>query len=288
MSSRQHCARFVRRGFGPWAGLAGLLVAMLLLTGGRVHACGPDTDCAVADGVYRVRPPSGWDGRSPLPAAVFFHGWQGSAAGVMADERLGKALSDRGVLLVAPDGIKGDWSFPNLPSPGHPRRDLVFVDAVLADVGQRYPIDRARLWATGFSLGGSMVWYLACERAHSFAAFAPVAGAFWLPMPASCPSGPMSLSHIHGLTDAMVPLEGREPTPGFVQGDVFAGMALLRATDGCNAAPTRFETEGALVCRVWEGCTSGHVLRLCLHPYEHDMRPDWIVDAWNWVQSLPR
>ena len=271
---------------GRSTGLAGLLLGLLLLAVGPAYACGPDSDCAVASGVYRVRAPAGWDGRSPLPTAVFFHGWQGSAAAVMADERMGRALSERGVLLVAPDGIKGDWSFPNLPS--HARDDLAFVDAVLEDVQRRYPVDRWRLWATGFSIGGSMVWYLACQRARAFAAFAPIAGAFWQPMPTKCPSGPMNLSHIHGLTDATVPLEGREPDPGFVQADVFAGMAVLRATDGCTSAPTRFVTVGALVCRIWEGCTSGRVLRLCLHPYEHDMRADWIVDAWTWVQSLPR
>ena len=37
-------------------------------------ACGPDTDCVVEGGTYRVRAPSAWDGRSELPAAVFFHG----------------------------------------------------------------------------------------------------------------------------------------------------------------------------------------------------------------------
>ena len=125
-------------------------------------------------------------------------------------------------------------------------------------------------------------------RGQAFAAYAPIAGAFWQPMPTSCPSGPVSLSHIHGLTDAMVPLEGREPVPGFVQGDVFTAMALLRNTDGCASAPTRFETDGPLVCRIWEGCASGRTLRMCLHPYEHEMRPAWIIDAWNWVQSLPR
>ena len=128
-----------------------------------------------------------------------------------------KAFSDRGVLLVAPDGTGGDWSFPGLPAE-RTRDDVAFVDEVVEDVRRRYPVDQARLWATGFSLGGSMVWYLACLRAQSFAAFAPIAGAFWQPMPTQGRSGPVNLSHIHGLTDAMVPLEGREPEPGFVQG----------------------------------------------------------------------
>src|SRR4051812_12756292 len=107
-------------------------------------------------------------------------------------------------------------------------------------------------------------------------------------MPTACPGGPVNLSHVHGLTDAMVPLEGQAFAPAFAQGDVFASLGLLRTTDGCASAPTRFSTEGPLMCRHWEGCGTGQTLRLCLHPYGHDLRPEWIVDAWDWVQSLPR
>jgi hypothetical protein len=57
--------------------------------------------------------------------------------------------------------------------------------------------------------------------------------------------------HVHGLTDAMVPLEGQAFAPAFAQADVFASLALLRATDGCASAPTRFSTEGPLICRHW-------------------------------------
>ena len=267
-----------------------LVAAVCGLLASAALACGPDTDCPVEGGTYRVRAPAAWDGYTPLPTAVYFHGWQDSAAGVMRNDGLGRALSERGILLVAPNGENGDWNFPDLGSaPGTPPRDeLAFVDRLVADVEQRFPVDRARLWATGFSIGGSMVWYEACHRGQAFAAYAPIAGAFWLPMPTACPGGPVNLSHIHGLTDAMVPLEGREPAPGFVQGDVFASLALLRTTDGCASAPTRFTTDGPLQCRVWEGCASGRTLRLCLHPYGHDLRPDWIVDAWNWVRSLSR
>lgn len=272
-----------------WASLLLFLVAVLEEPT-IARACGPETDCPVAGGVYRVRPPAGWDGHTALATVVFFHGWQDSAAAVMVDEALGGALSERGVLLVVPNGQNGDWNFPGLAvAPGTPPRDeLAFIDRVLADVGARFPVDRARLWVTGFSIGASMVWYAACLRGRTFAAYAPIAGALWLPMPGSCPGGPVNLSHIHGLTDPVVPLEGRPTEPPYVQGDVFAAMALLRQTDGCDSAPTRFEADGPLMCRVWEGCASGRKLRLCLHPFGHELRPDWIVDAWNWVQALPR
>ena len=38
---------------------------------------------------------------------------------------------------------------------------------------------------------------------------APVAGAYWEPLPETCPSGPMSLRHVHGLADPTVPMKGR-------------------------------------------------------------------------------
>ncbi|MFL5333089.1 MAG: alpha/beta hydrolase family esterase [Geminicoccaceae bacterium] len=271
-----------------WAVLVAFVYGLFVAA--PAFACGPDTDCRVEGGTYRVRPPAGWDGHTALPAAVFFHGWQDSASGVMRNEGLGHALSEHGVLLVAPNGENGDWNFPGLPAaPGtSPRDEEAFVDRVLADVERRFPIDRDRLWATGFSIGGSMVWYEACLRGPVFGAYAPIAGAFWLPMPTSCPGGPVNLSHIHGLTDTMVPLEGREPALGFAQGDVFASLALLRATDGCISAPTRFVMDGPLMCRIWEDCRSGRTLRLCLHPYGHDLRPEWVINAWEWVQSLPR
>jgi polyhydroxybutyrate depolymerase len=206
----------------------------------------------------------------------------------MADEGLSRAFSEAGVLLIAPDGLNGDWSFPGadpLAGLAKPARDeLAFVHAVLADVRARLPVDQTRLWATGFSIGGSMVWYMACDDRQEFAAFVPVGGAFWLPMRRHC-GGPVNLMHIHGLTDATVPLEGRQPVPGYVQGDIFAGMARLRQLNGCPTAPSRFERSGVLMCRIWEGCKSSHDLRLCLHPNGHELQPAWILDSWDWVRS---
>src|SRR5271166_677264 len=37
-------------------------------------ACGPRAPCVVSGGTYLARVPARWDGRSPLPAVVYFHG----------------------------------------------------------------------------------------------------------------------------------------------------------------------------------------------------------------------
>src|SRR3954451_14552911 len=53
-----------------WAVLVAFVYG--LFVAGPAFACGPDTDCRVEGGTYRVRPPAGWDGHTALPAAVFF------------------------------------------------------------------------------------------------------------------------------------------------------------------------------------------------------------------------
>lgn len=261
-----------------------LLLCLVALGMPPVRACGPDKDCTIAQGSYRLRTPPGWDGQAALPVLVFFHGYKGSGAGTMRDRGLGDLLAGRGILLVAPDGLDGSWNF--LGSPDQLRDDVAFTRAVLDDVATRLPIDRTRLWASGFSLGGSMVWAIACTAPDLFAGYAPVAGAFWDPLPTRC-AGPVDLVHVHGLSDPIMPLEGRPIAGQWHQGDLFQSFAVLRATDGCARPPSGFSSEGPLICRTWDGCASGKALRMCLHPFGHDLRPAWLESALGWLATRP-
>jgi polyhydroxybutyrate depolymerase len=274
------------------AGTAMLTVAAMALGAANpapVAACDATTPCTVENGFYLVRPPTGWDGKSPLPTAVFFHGYHGSAVDVMADEGLGKALSDLGVMLVAPNGNQTNWSFPGKMQQG--RDDFRYVDAVLDDVEKRFPVDRKRLFATGFSVGGSMVWNIGCQMGQRFAAYAPIAGAFWDPLPTECPGAPISLRHVHGLADGTVPMKGRVLGQGrFRQGDVLESVRRLRVMDGCPDEPTSTEATGTLNCQTWsaKACRSGREVVLCLHPGEHEIEPGWVAAGYRWVDGLAR
>jgi polyhydroxybutyrate depolymerase len=59
-------------------------------------------------------------------------------------------------------------------------RDLKFVDAILATLREKYSVDEARIYATGFSNGGLFTYLLLSQRPNVFAAFAP-GGAVLLP-----------------------------------------------------------------------------------------------------------
>ena len=271
----------------------GACLAVGLLAGqcGPAAACDLQTPCAVEAGEYFVSLPQGWNGRAPLPVVVFFHGYNGSAEAVMADAPLVKALSDAGVALVAPQGQKDargvrSWSFPGGQKLA--RDDFAFVARVRADVAARWPIDPTRTLASGFSVGGSMVWYIACRTPKLFAAYAPVAGAFWSPEPEAC-AEPVSLRHIHGANDQTVPMKGRTLRGGaMIQGDVMKSFEMLKRLDACPAPPERTEKTGALSCQTWpsSSCGSGRELVLCLHNGEHEIEHGWVLDATKWIATL--
>ena len=265
-----------------------ILVGLAAFAAGSARACDATTPCEVATGRYFVRPPADWDGLRALPVAVFFHGYRSSASDAMADQALGDSLSKAGVLLVAPDGRNGAWSMAGKLSTG--RDEIAFVRDVLADLRRRYPVDDRRLVATGFSAGGFMVWRIACAAGDLFAAYAPISGAFLDPIPESCLTGPVSLRHVHGSADTVVPMSGRWIAGGRVrQSDVRESVARLREIDGCPDSPQREERRGELSCQVWPTgyCTTGRELELCLHSGGHGFDPAWIVDAMDWAGRLP-
>lgn len=256
----------------------------------RAADCGPpERPCDVPLGQYNVAAPPWHPGDLPRPVVVHFHGAGSSGAEVMRDAALVDPILGRGYVVIAPTGLTrpgrtgGSWSFGNRP----PLRDeLAFVQQVLDDAVPRFHLDRERVLLTGFSVGGSLVWYLACQAPDQFAAYAPVAGGFWVPQPSSC-AGPVKLLHTHGWSDQTVPLEGRPLRPGLAQGDIFAGLALWRSVNGCvGERPDRFDTGGSFWRRTWSECTPGTTLELALHQGGHEVPVGWPTLALDWFESV--
>lgn len=266
--------------------LAGFVAALAIVREPALprhgDACPAAPGCIVAHGSYRiVLPPQAGSGR-PVGAILYFHGYQGSAAEVIADPGLIAVARHLGVALIAPDGVGRSWSYPG--SPARHRDEFTFVGQVLDDVGARFPVDTGRVLASGFSQGGSLVWYLACRMPRRFAAFAPIAGAFWEPLPESCEGPRPPLIHVHGTSDATMPLAGRTLRTGARQGDLFKSLAIM-APDGCTAswagAARVDRIAGELTCRVARGCDGPARLELCLHADGHKVDSAWVERAWR-------
>lgn len=270
--------------------LAALSLGLALATPASAQtACGTaDTPCALPEGDYLMERPEA----APVAGAVvFLHGWGSSAAGVLRNRAVVDPVLARGYAMVAPNGTPRDsgggrrWSFhPAFPQD---RDEAAFFASLIDDLANRHGVPRDRILLSGFSAGGFMTSYLACAEPDIAAAYAPVSGGFWRPHPEAC-AGPVRLLHVHGWSDPVVPLEGRFLRNGEVaQGDIFHGLEIWRAANGCDAMrPDSFATDGAAWRRVWTDCTPGSALEFVLFPGGHQVPAWWADMALDWFEGL--
>lgn len=261
--------------------LAAALLAAALPGAG---ACGRDSDCEIGGRSYRIALPQGYDGTTPIGAIVFAHGYRGTAAGVMRNKALTGLADALGVALIAAQAGGTDWQIPGAPHGVTPdgSEELAYFDALIADATARFAIDPARLVATGFSAGGMMTWFLACNRGDAFAGFAPMSGTFWAPVPETCPTGPVNLIHYHGDADPVVPLGGR-PIGDARQGDVREAIAMMARTGDYRRVGT--DRPAGLDCtRQVNG--DGKLLELCLFAGKHSFRVENLARAWAIFDGL--
>lgn len=270
-----------------------LVFLALVMPLSAAHSCGSSSPCIVKEGRYLVRPPAGWDGKSNLPMIVHFPGYQMTADDMMRDKEALAVFDRLGILVVAAEARGLVW---NLPAFGEPRErnEFTYVSAVLDDVEKRFPIDKARILASGFSLGGSMVWYIACDGPRRFSAFVAFAGAFWVPEPKTCQNGPVNLMHIHGLADDTVPVKGRFIRPRLHQGNVYSSLETLRRIAGCTDKTRRNEQvrlsggPDGVSCQTDTACSTGHSIKSCFHDGGHYLSGSWYKDAWDFLENALR
>jgi polyhydroxybutyrate depolymerase len=250
--------------------------------------------CEVSMGTYRMAMPEGDAPEGGWPALIFFHGAGGSGAGTLKNTGMVNAFLDRGYAVIAPDGsprpnsrFGSGWSFH--PGREKQRDEMAFVHEVLDDTATRFGIDRGRILMGGFSIGGSLTWYLACQDPAVAAAYVPVAGAFWRPHPvASDCAGPVRMLHTHGWRDETVPLEGRPLRNGAIlQGDVFYSLGVMRELNGCTQLRADgYQTDDNYWVRWWTRCEPGTALRFALHTGGHTIPPGWAEMAIDWFEEV--
>jgi polyhydroxybutyrate depolymerase len=265
-----------------------MILACLAISPGTAFAdCPKSGSCTIASGRYVAVTPPQWDGKTPLPTLVFLHGYNEAPEAYLGDDWWFKGwAAANGLLIVLPEGKEKTWSY--VGSPMENRDDTGFIASVLDDVESRYPVDREKLWLSGFSQGGSMVWSVACNLKDRFKAFAPVAGAFWEPLPQACPAGPIHLRHVHGTADTVVPMQGRPIGERWRQGDVMKSMAILAGTNQCQGRLVEeMPPNPELMCSQQTACRSERSLMLCTHDGGHRVKQIFMATAWAWVQGLP-
>lgn len=146
------------------------------------------------------------------PLVIGFHGGGGNAEGYMRQSHLPEKALRAGFVAACPEGTPfiGNHRVWN-SGPEYVRAtggvdDVAFVRALIDAVAARIPIDRKRVYATGFSNGAQFSYRLALELSDEIAAIAPMSGA--LSADGAHPGRPVPVLHFHGTADSVYPLEG--------------------------------------------------------------------------------
>ena len=229
--------------------------------------CIEQTPCFVDGRSYHVKPPDDWDGVTPLPVMLHFHGWARQGTLIVKHGRISGATRKRGVLLLAPNGLGKTWDFWDAGS-----RDTEFAAAVIEDAAKRYPIDRSNIFVSGYSYGSAMAWRYACENGSEVRALLAVSGT--LNQNEDCDTAPIEVRHVHGLRDTVLDY------PFGPDGDELYPTALWRRMLGCGD-PTGTEqysttTKDNFARTIWADCTAGQVI-FDQHPRGHFIPRGWFA-----------
>jgi len=172
--------------------------------------------------VYRVYVPAALDKTGKYPLLLILHGGGGDGIGmrVLTGHCFEHRADARGAIIAYPDGLEKNWNdYRADPSRKAQREnidDAAFLEAVVAEISAKYPVDPARVYAAGISNGAMMSYTLACRAAGTFAAVAAVAGSVPENLPPACsPGRPVPVMMINGTEDSLVHWSGGEVTGPF-------------------------------------------------------------------------
>lgn len=230
--------------------------------------CHAEIPCALGDRSYHVKEPDNWDGVTPLPVLLHFHGWMRTGALPVKHGRISGATRRRGVLLLAPNGANRSWDFWDDSTD-----DVAFAAAAIEDAAKHYPIDRSRIYVSGYSYGAAMAWRYVCENGNGVAALLAVSGS--IRQTEICPQGPREVRHVHGLNDTVMSFP---MGPG---GDETYPVALWRQQFDCGKgrAAGRWNAVNFLEFNrfAWDDCADGRKVLLDVHKGGHFIPHGWIA-----------
>jgi len=230
------------------------------------------------DGVersYFLYIPESYTGNTPEPLLFDWHGlgmvaeWE--YEGGFASTYVQKADAE-GFVMVFPQGIDNVWNIGPCCTQSRDVDDLRFARELAKTIANELCIDTKRIYSVGYSLGGGMSLFLACNAADIFAAVSPAAFDLLEEDEEPChPSRPITVISFRGTDDPIVFYEAHESTPptlllGFSIPNIHI-MGAERTSqkfaelDGCVGAPVA-DLVGA-GCQTYTQCNDGVEVTLC-------------------------
>jgi polyhydroxybutyrate depolymerase len=142
----------------------------------------------------------------PAPLVLVFHGGGGHDYNMPRFTGFDHLADAHGFLVAYPESVNTHWNDTRALSRAD---DVAFVRTLITELKRSYPVDPARVYATGISNGGFFSQRLACDLSAQIAAVASVAATMPETLMAVChPSNPVSILFMQGTADPLVHIEG--------------------------------------------------------------------------------
>ncbi|MEG3630966.1 alpha/beta hydrolase family esterase [Streptomyces poriticola] len=149
------------------------------------------------------------------PLVIAFHGRGSTPAELRERSRFEADARARGMLIAYPEGLRKGWGAGTRATAQRPDPDLDvrFTEALVAHLVRTEGADPERVYAVGFSNGGSMALRMAAERPALLAGAASVSGQLPSGDAAVEPTGPVPVMVVYGADDPVRPLSGWASPP---------------------------------------------------------------------------
>lgn len=220
---------------------------------------------------YEIYVPPSYDGTTPMPLVLNFHGITADGSVQAASTEMNDAADERGLILVYPNGFENSWNGGVCCGGAYADGvdDIAYTRAVIAQVGETGCVDTRRVYATGFSNGAIMTHSLACEASDVIAAAAPVSGPR-LVEPEQCSAArPMPLLLIQGTDDSLSPYAlGEQAFADWREHYECTGERLV-------------EMYASGTCETYDDCAEGGSATFCSIPDHDHCWPGPLACSWD-------
>jgi polyhydroxybutyrate depolymerase len=239
---------------------------------------------------YILHVPASYTGQTPVPLVLDWHGillsssLQRSVSGFAA-------LSDsQGFIVAFPEGTDTAFNIGKCCTSSSTVDDLGFAKGLVSKLSQQGCIDQKRVHSVGYSMGGGMSMFLACNASDVFASIATSAFDLQPEADEPCkPSRAISVIDFRSTADPIVAYAGAKDTippngtPTLVT-FIGAEATLMKwgTLDGCTGSP-QAQANG---CQTYTQCNAGTEVTLCTKQGGgHDLMDP--APAWEFLKRHP-
>jgi polyhydroxybutyrate depolymerase len=233
--------------------------------------------------------PPGYTGQTPVPLVLDWHGilmnsgWERNLSGWAG------VADAEGFIVAYPEGIDTAFNLGICCTSSRDVDDLALGRAIVEQIRQQACIDPKRIHSVGYSLGGGMSMYMACNAADLFASIATSAFDLIREEDFPCnPSRPIAIMDFRSTGDPICPYNGGATYPpnGLPVMVYFLGaegtFAKWAELNGCTGSPVA----GAAGCPTYTQCAEGTEVILCT---KQGGGHDWMdaAAAWEFLKRHP-